>query len=162
MTTTPYRPGPLLRAVFRAPVRLYDWHAGWLLGHRFLRLTHVGRRSGRRYRTVVEVLRTDPATGEIMVMAGFGRTTDWLRNIQAHPAVEIELGRHRFVPAHRVLDEPDAASVLADYERRNRLLAPIVRRILSRLVGWPYDGTDDARRRLVRELPIIAFRPATR
>ena len=155
----PRRPSPLLRAVLRAPLRLYDWHAGWLLGHRFLRLTHLGHRSGRRYQTVVEVLKTDPTTGEVMVMSGFGRTTDWLRNIQAHPAVEITLGRDRFTPVHRILDEPDAAAVLADYEHHNRLITPIVRRVLSGLVGWTYDGTDDARHRLVRELLIIAFRP---
>jgi deazaflavin-dependent oxidoreductase (nitroreductase family) len=160
MTTKLHRPGPALRAVLRAPARLYDWHAGWLLGHRFLRLTHVGRRSGRRYRTVVEVLNTDPATGEVMVIAGFGRTTDWLRNIEANPAVEIAISSKRFVPIHRILDEPEAAAVLADYERRNRLVAPTVRSVLSRLVGWTYDGSDDARHRLVRELPIIAFRPA--
>jgi deazaflavin-dependent oxidoreductase (nitroreductase family) len=143
--------------VLRAPLRLYDWHAGWLLGHRFLRLTHLGRTSGRRYQTVVEVLTTDPIAGEVMVMAGFGRTTDWLRNIQAHPAVEITLGRQRFRPVHRILDEDDAAAVLADYEHHNRLITPIVRRVLSGLVGWTYDGGDDARHRLVRELPVIAF-----
>ncbi|SEO68750.1 nitroreductase family deazaflavin-dependent oxidoreductase [Amycolatopsis saalfeldensis] len=157
--TEPRRPGPLLRAVFRAPLRLYDWHAGWLLGHRFLRLTHQGRRSGRRYRTVVEVLKTDPASGEVMVMAGFGRATDWLRNIQARPAIEITLGRRQFVPVHRILDEDAAAAVLADYEQRNRLVAPLLRRVLGNLVGWTYDGTDEARHRLVRELPVIAFRP---
>lgn len=160
MTTAAYHPGRLMRAVFRMPVRLYDWQAGWLLGHRFLRLTHVGRRSGRQYRTVVEVLHADPATGEVVVMAGFGRTTDWLRNIQAHPAVEIIVGRDRFTPVHRILDETEAAAVLAGYEQRNRLITPILRRVLSRLVGWTYDGTDDARTRLVRQLPLIAFRPA--
>jgi deazaflavin-dependent oxidoreductase (nitroreductase family) len=159
--TTPRRPGPLLQAALRAPLHLYDWHAGSLLGQRFLRLTHQGRRSGRQYKTVVEVLKTDPASGEVMVMAGFGRTTDWLRNIQAHPAIEITLGSRHFVPTHRILDEPDAAAVLADYEHRNRLITPVLRRVLSGLVGWTYDGTDDARQRLVRELPIIAFRPAT-
>lgn len=158
--TSPHRPGRLLRAILRAPLHLYDWHAGWLLGHRFLRLTHRGRRSGRRYQTVLEVLRADPPTGEVMVVAGFGHTTDWLRNIQAHPAVEITLGRHRFTPVHRILDEDDAAAVLADYEHRNRLLAPVVRRVISRLVGWTYDGSDDARHRVVGELPITAFRPA--
>ena len=155
------RPGPLLRAVFRAPLRLYAWHAGWLVGGRFLRLTHQGRRSGRRYQTIVEVLKSDPATGEVMVMAGFGHRTDWLRNIQARPALEITLGSRHFVPAHRILDEDDAAAVLADYERRNRLIAPILRRVLSGLVGWRYDGTGEARHRVVRELPIIAFRPVS-
>lgn len=159
--THPRRPGPLLRAVFRAPLRLYDWHAGWLLGNRFLRLTHQGRRSGRQYQTVVEVLKTDPAAGEVMVMAGFGHATDWLRNIQAQPAIEITLGNRHFTPTHRILDEADAAAVLADYEHRNRLITPVLRRVLSSLVGWTYDGTDAARHRVVRELPIIAFRPTT-
>jgi hypothetical protein len=38
-------------------------------------------------------------------------------------------------------------------------VAPVVRRVLSWLVGWSYDGGDDARRRLVRELPLVEFRP---
>ena len=50
-------PGPVMRAVFGAPARLYDAGLGWLLGERFLCLTHVGRRSGHRYRTVLEVAR---------------------------------------------------------------------------------------------------------
>ena len=39
-------------------------------------------------------------------------------------------------------------------------MAPIVRRVLSRLLGWRYDGSEDARRRLVCQLPLVAFRPA--
>jgi hypothetical protein len=49
---------------------------------------------------------------------------------------------------------------MAGYEQRNRLAAPLVRMVLSRLVGWRYDGSDAARHRLVRELPLVAFRPA--
>jgi hypothetical protein len=49
--------------------------------------------------------------------------------------------------------------VLADYERRNRWIAPLVRWVLSRLVGWRYDGSDDARRRLAGQLPLVAFQP---
>jgi deazaflavin-dependent oxidoreductase (nitroreductase family) len=146
--------------MYAAPAHLYDWHAGWLLGQRFLRLTHVGRRSGRTYHTVLEVVGTNKTTGEYVVIAGYGRAADWYRNVQAHPAVEVVVGRHRFVPVHRVLDEPEAARVVADYERRNRLIAPVLRRVLSRLVGWDYDGGDAARSRLVQQLPVLAFRPA--
>lgn len=32
-----------MRWLLRAPARLYDWNLGWLLGHHFVRLTHVGR-----------------------------------------------------------------------------------------------------------------------
>lgn len=42
---------------------------------------------------------------------------------------------------------------------RNRWLAPVVRLVLSRLLGWPCSGADGERRWLVAQLPLIAFRP---
>ncbi|SON59215.1 hypothetical protein MSIMFI_00697 [Mycobacterium simulans] len=152
-------PGPLLRWMFRAPIRLYDTGFGWLLSRRLLCLTHVGRKSGRRYRTVLEVVDTKPTAGEYMVVAGWGPSSDWYRNIEANPAIEVVVGRRRFRPQHRVLDEPEAITVIAGYERRNHWIGPIVRRGLSALLGWHYDGSEDARQRLVRQLPVVAFRP---
>lgn len=151
--------GPVTRAVLKAPSRLYDAHAGWLLGHRFLRVTHRGRKSGREYRTVLEVVAHLPETGEYVVVSGLGKGSDWYRNIQAGPAVRVEIGLLRFAPVYRVLEPEEAAAVLAEYERRNRVLAPIVRVTLSRLLGWRYDGSEQARARLTGELPFIAFRP---
>lgn len=153
------RPGPMLRRVLRAPAVLYDHDLGWLLGHRLLRLTHTGRRSGRSYRTVLEVIGIDRTNREVFVLVGFGTNSDWYRNIQAAPAAEIALGRDRFRAAHRILDEREAVEVLADYERRNRWIMPIVRRGLSWIAGWRYDGSSAARQRLARQLPIVAFRP---
>jgi hypothetical protein len=45
----------------RAPAVLYDWKLGWVLGRRFLRLTHRGERSGRCYRMMLEVIGEDCA-----------------------------------------------------------------------------------------------------
>lgn len=151
--------GPVTRTVLKAPSRLYDARAGWLLGHRFLRLTHRGRASGREYRTVLEVVAHPAETGEYVVVSGLGKGSDWYRNIQAGPPVRVEIGRDRFAPVHRVLEPDEAAIVLADYERRNRALAPIVRTTLTRLLGWRYDGSEQARERLTGELPFVAFRP---
>jgi deazaflavin-dependent oxidoreductase (nitroreductase family) len=156
-----YRPGPVTRRILRAPSLLYRWHAGWLLGRRFLLLTHVGRRSGRRYQTVLEVLGTRPESNEIVVLAALGRSAQWYRNLRANGSVEVAMGARRFRAAYRELDEPEAAAVLADYERRNRWATPVVRRVLSRLVGWTYDGSDEARHRLVRELPLVALSALT-
>ena len=80
---TTHRPGKFLRSVLRAPTVLYDWRLGWLLGHRFIRLSHTGRHSGRPYQAMLEVLRIDHTTEEIVVVAGLGRATDWLRNLEA-------------------------------------------------------------------------------
>jgi deazaflavin-dependent oxidoreductase (nitroreductase family) len=162
MEASGYRPGPIARRVLRMPARLYDWNAGWLLGDRVLCLTHVGRRSGRRYQTMLEVIATGSATGEVIVVTGFGRAADWYRNLQTQPAVEVAIGRRRFAPVHRVLDEAEAAAVLADYESRHRWATPVLRRVLSWLVGWDYDGSDDARRRLMSEMPLVALRPSDR
>lgn len=135
------------------------WNVGWLLGRRFLLRTHIGRRSGRRYRTVLEVIGSVPESGEVIVVSGFGRSANSYRNLQAAPAVEVMVGRDRFRPVHRRLDEAEPVAVLADYERRNRWVGPMVRRVLSWLVGWRNDGSNEARRRLVRQLPVVAFRP---
>lgn len=150
---------PVLRRVLCAPAFLYDWDLGWLLGRRFLRLTHTGRRSGRRYRTMLEVVGEDRATGEVVVLAGLGRSADWYQNVRAGNASEIAIGRQRFHPAWRELAPDHASATLARYESRHRRAAPIVRLVLSRLVGWRYDGSPASRTRLVTDLPMVAFRP---
>lgn len=109
---------------------------------------------------MLEVIGRGADPPELIVVAGLGRSAQWYRNVRAGHAVEVAIGRHRFVPASRELEAPEAEQVLADYERRHRWAAWLIRRVLTRLVGWTYDGSDDRRRRLIRELPMVAFRPA--
>jgi deazaflavin-dependent oxidoreductase (nitroreductase family) len=142
-------------------VYLYRWKCGWLLGHRFLLLIHVGRRTGLSRITVwevLEVLEYQKEGPEAVVMSAFGPDADWLRNIKATPNPEVIIGSQRFIAVHRVLEEDEAVSVITGYEQRNWLIAPIIRLVLSHLLGWHYDGTMDHRRRLVAQLPFIAFR----
>lgn len=127
-----------------------------VLGHRFLRLTQLGRHN----QTMLEVIRIEPALNEFLILAGRGFAADWYRNLQATPAVEVAIGRNRFRPVHRIPNLDEAVAALADHERRNRWITPLIQKPLSWLVGWCYDGSNPARQRLVRELPIVAFRPA--
>jgi hypothetical protein len=60
---------------------------------------------------------------------------------------------------YRILEPQEASALLADYERRNRWVTPLVRWLLSRLVGWTYDGSTAARLRLVSQLPVVGVRP---
>jgi deazaflavin-dependent oxidoreductase (nitroreductase family) len=148
-----------VRAVLKLPVFVYRLHLGFLLGERFLLLEHRGRRSGRTYRAVLEVVRVDREDGEVVVMSGWGRRANWLRNVIAGGALGVQVGRRRFAPEVRLLGVDEASSALAAYERRNRIAAPLIRRVLSRLAGFPYDGSREGRRRIVQELPLVGFRP---
>jgi deazaflavin-dependent oxidoreductase (nitroreductase family) len=153
------RPGRFLRRVLRVPVALYRARLGFLLGHRFLLLVHTGRRSGCRYETVLEVMRFDPRNGEAVVISGFGRRASWFRNVESGSPCEVLISAESFVAAHRVLPVTEAEKIIADYERRNRLAAPLVRAVLCRLAGVEYDSSPAARARVVAVLPLVAFRP---
>jgi deazaflavin-dependent oxidoreductase (nitroreductase family) len=56
---------------------------------RYLVITHTGRKSGLPHRTPLNFGTVD---GEIYVVAGFGSTADWYRNLMADPDAEIWLG----------------------------------------------------------------------
>ncbi len=146
------------KRLLRAPTLLYRIGAGPLLGHRFVLLTHRGRHSGRSYRTILEVVGWDGERREAVVMSGFGPRAGWYLNALAGGAEEIQIARLRFEPAVRKLAPEEAERVLAGYERRNRLIAPFLRAVFSRLAGFRYDGSAEARRRLVAALPLLAFR----
>lgn len=62
---------------------------GWReLSGQIMVITHVGRKSGLRRRTPVNYALVD---GDVICTAGFGAASDWYRNIQAQPLVEIWL-----------------------------------------------------------------------
>jgi deazaflavin-dependent oxidoreductase (nitroreductase family) len=157
----PAPPKGVLGALLGVPRYLYRAHLGALLGHRFLLLEHQGRRSGRIYQTPLEVVHYDRAAQEAVVAAGWGQKTQWLHNVEAGLAREVRIGRERYVPAYRRLSVEEAMSVIGWYERNSGLPKALVRAVLSRLVGWHYDGSRDGRRRLVEQLPLLAFRPAS-
>ncbi|HET8997497.1 MAG TPA: nitroreductase family deazaflavin-dependent oxidoreductase [Acetobacteraceae bacterium] len=158
--TAASKPHPWLRRLLRAPAWLYRCRCGWLLGHRFLLLIHTGRRSGLRRCTVLEIAEYRPQMPEAVVVSGWGRGADWLRNLAATPQPEVIIGTHRFPAASRLLGREEAIAVIHGYERRNRWMLPVIHYVLSRLLGWRYDGSAQSRRRLAEQLPLVAFRPA--
>ena len=74
----------LLIPMFKLPLVMYRLRLGWLLGKRFMQITHVGRRSGRTYRTVLAVLKFDKKTNEIYAVSAW-KGSDWYYNIQSSP-----------------------------------------------------------------------------
>jgi deazaflavin-dependent oxidoreductase (nitroreductase family) len=152
------QPGRLALAFMRLPRPLY--HQGWgrLLGHTFLLIAHQGRRSGKRRETVAMALTYDPATREAVVCSAWGPDTEWMRNLRAHPALQIEIGRERYVPKQRFLSEDEALAVALQFQRRH----PWRLRLFATILGWGDLSSEGAVRELVRSRPFVAFRPGTR
>ena len=76
--------------------RLYRFGLGSILRDRFLLLIHRGRKSSKPHETVLEVAGHDAKTATYFVASGWGEKSQWLRNIQKTPEVEIRIGRRRF------------------------------------------------------------------
>lgn len=148
------RPSRWLRWFLRAPIWLYRLGLGGLLGGRFLMITHVGRRSGLARRTVVEVVSFDEASRTYYVCSGWGPGSDWYRNIQKTPDVEIHVRWRRFACRARHVEVDEGTRVLLDYATRN----PMAWRKLSEaMIGEPLAGDLAGTRRLAEKAPMLAF-----
>ncbi len=134
---------------------LYRLRLGWMLGRRFMIVTHAGRHSGRIRQTCVMVLRFDARTGEAFVAAGSPRA-DWYRNIRARPAAEVAIGARRYRPEQRFLTSGQIAELLAWSRDHQRFHAWVQ----SRFFRWPWPPSDQDLQRLARSLGGVAFRPA--
>lgn len=154
---SPSRPTGLLKLGFTLPKYLYRWHLGWLLGHRCLMITHIGRKSGRERHTVLEVVHYNSATQECIVMSGYGAQSDWYRNIQVRPAVEVQVGRQHYTPQQRMLTPEETLAVLQEYQRAH----PRLFREFMHMLGYTsYDGTYEGLLALSHALRGVALRPS--
>lgn len=150
------RPGWLLRALFKVPALVYRalYRIGMarLLRGRMVLLTTRGRRTGRPRTCALNYAVDD---GTVYVMSGFGRT-DWIRNLEADPHVEVALGQDRWAGDARMVVDPE--------ERRRAMRAARIQAVtqgppdavkpLVRLIGLDYDAE-------IRKLDDPRFEPPT-
>jgi deazaflavin-dependent oxidoreductase (nitroreductase family) len=149
------RPGRVALAVFRLPLLLYRRGSGRLLGDTFLLLVHEGRKTGKRYSTVAMVLRYEPHTREAVICSAWGQGADWIRNIRARPALQVQIGRQSFIPQQRFLSQDESLAVLAGFQRRR----PHRSRFLASVLAWGDLGSDAAAREFVSTRPFVSLRP---
>lgn len=151
----PQPPRGFKRLFFRAPIWCYRLGCGWLLGKRFLLLTHTGRRSGLPRQTVLEVVDYNRDTGTYVIASGYGRQSNWYRNLLKTPEVTIQVGQQKMnVVAHPFTPE-ESGGAMVNYARRY----PKAARFICRKVGYRIDGSEDDYRTVGQEaIPFVALR----
>ncbi len=146
-------PRGLAAIPWRLPIWLYRLHLGWLLGQRFMLLTHIGRKSGLPRQAVIEVVHHDPQTRTWYAASGFGEKSHWYRNIMKTPQVTLQIGRRTVRATARRLDTATAEAILRKYAQKH----PAALRELGKIIGLPYDGTPESLHHMAETLPVIAF-----
>lgn len=145
-----------VRWLMRFPIWLYRAHLGWMLGNRFLMLTHVGRKSGLLRQVVVEVVCHDAHTNTYVVASGWGEKSDWFRNIQKAPDVNVHVRTRQFEARAIRLPEDEATQALCDYAQRH----PFAFRELGKLMmGQRLSDSEEDCRRLAQSVPLIVLQP---
>jgi deazaflavin-dependent oxidoreductase (nitroreductase family) len=103
---------------------LADWLNLWpsVFGQ-FMVITHIGRKSGFKRLTPVNYAVID---GEIYCCAGFGKVSDWYKNILANPTVEVWLTEGRWIgEAKDVSSDPNFLPIIREVLRCSGFAAPL-------------------------------------
>jgi deazaflavin-dependent oxidoreductase (nitroreductase family) len=99
--------------------RITSLFAGWFLG--FGILTHVGRKSGKVYRTPVNVF---PASNDFIIALTYSSRSEWVKNVLAAGGCGLQTRGKRYeLSAPHVVHDPT----------RGRFPIPV--RVVLRLVG---------------------------
>lgn len=145
------------RAIGGWPIWLHSAGLGRLAGRRYAVICSVGRRTARVRRAAVMVLRENPVTGEVFVVAGT-RDAHWYRNVCATPAIEVWLAGRRFHPVQRLLNASEIADLLLAIRRDH----PREARIQAAFFGWPWPGSTEDLALLATSLGGVSFAPPSR
>ncbi len=149
-------PGKALRMGLRLPIWLYRARLGWMLGDRFLMLTHTGRTSGLQRRTVIEVVRHDKDTDTYYVVSGWGEKSDWYRNIRKTPMVGVQVGGRKFQANVEFVGLEKAINIMEAYARKH----PMAFSELSGLfLGQRMNPEGGAPKQIAGKMPMVAFHP---
>lgn len=149
------KPTGFTRFLTRAPLALYHARLGFLLGRRFLRLVHVGRKSGQPREVVLEVIRIDD-DGAVTAACGWGEKADWLRNVTATPECEVTVATRTFEARAERRSMDDAVAILTDYAAAH---PRAFGKLTQLMLGRPHPPDAEGARALAAAVPVVTFRP---
>ena len=123
-------PQALAKSIFRLPLYLYQ--LGWgpaLKWIPLLILTTEGRKSGIARHVLVEYRRHG---SKYYIVSGWGKNTDWYKNVLQNPRVTIQFGSEVFdANAIAVDNPPEALSALYMFSRNSWIYETLFARMTS-------------------------------
>jgi deazaflavin-dependent oxidoreductase (nitroreductase family) len=156
MTFTHKKPTGILRTLLRAPIWLYRCNLGWMMGRRFLLLTHTGRKSGLKRQTVIEVVSYDKATGVYYVGAAWRDKSDWYRNIQQNPVVGVQVRNCQSQARAEEVPTKTGEAHLWEYAQKH----PIAfRELVMVMLGEHLPADKETCRKVAESVPVISLTP---
>ncbi len=153
------RPAGMLRLFYKVPPLMYRLGLGRIVGKSFLVLTTTGRKSGTPRSCGLNYVRDGDT---VYVFSGYGKRTDWYRNLEADPRVYVRLGSDSWAAT---------AAPVEDAAERRRLVHQLsdtaaeqapprsFRPWLKRLIGFDYDAEVRASLENWEAIPVVALRP---
>lgn len=131
---------------------------GWekLIGAEWMLISTVGRKTGKRRDSLVDVMDYDPATDTYYIEAAYGTRADWFKNIKASPVFDAQVGRRKFKAQAQELNAADTGETLVRFFRRK----PAYTRSVMAMVGINFKDEDELLG-LGKNLILLAVKPLT-
>lgn len=150
----------LTRLFLLAPRYVYWGPIAELLRWRcVLKLTTIGRRTGQPRTTCVSFM---PYDGRYVIFSGWGVTSQWYRNLLAHPEVQVQVGRRRFRAEARPVMEPTRRrELMLRMQEQSRRCGPprFIRPLLRLTRAFDYDAEIRMAVEHAEELPVVELWP---
>jgi len=149
----PAPPRGIKAVPWRLPIWIYRLGFGWLLGNKFLLLTHQGRKTGTTRQAVLEVIQSSPEDGRYLVVSGFGKRSHWYQNVIQNPQVSIQVGSKTMKAEAKQLDPIQSGEIMLEYAQKY----PRNLRSLANILGYNIEHTPEGYREFGRNIPVIQF-----
>ncbi|MBI5945297.1 MAG: nitroreductase family deazaflavin-dependent oxidoreductase [Chloroflexi bacterium] len=157
MTALDKRPNKFMKFFFKVPVWMYKIGFGGfekMIGAQWMLITHIGRKSGKRYASMVDVMDYDKVTDTYYIEAAYGARADWYKNIQSSPVFEARVGRRKFKARAGALTTEGAGEMLVQFYRSK----PAYTRSVMAMAGMKFKDENELRD-LGKNLTLLAVKP---
>ena len=151
------RPSALLKFFFKTPLLMHKLgFGGWerLIGAEWMLITTIGRKTGKRRETMVDVMDYNEANDTYYIEAAYGTRADWYKNIQSNPIFEAQVGRRKFKARAGALTTEGAAELLVRFYRQK----PAYTRSVMAMAGMKFKDENELRE-MGKNLTLLAVKP---